>query len=126
MVERADSASLREESWLRRSEWRWRTSERSCFSRRRIPSWSFSAVEAAEPEDRAAEEKRVESKEGERKAEKVGSDAKASRGEAPPAVTVAVVGVERFWRGEAGAADDLWIAAGDAMLSLPASGFFLF
>lgn len=46
-----------------------------------MPSWSFSAVEAAEPADRAAEEKRVESKEWERKAEKVGSEAKASRGE---------------------------------------------
>lgn len=78
-----------------------------------MPSWSFSAVEAAEPADRAAEEKRVESKEWERKAEKVGSEAKASRGEAPPVAVVGVeatVGVESFWRGEGGVGEAFWIA----------------
>ena len=72
-------------------------------------------MEAAEPADRAAEEKRVESKEGERKAEKVRSEAKASRGEAPP---VAVVGVESFWRGEGdatGVGEDFWIEGDAAM-----------
>lgn len=52
--------------------------------------WSFSAVEAGEPEDRAAEENEVEEKEGERKAEKMGSDAKESRAEDVGVVAVAV------------------------------------
>lgn len=38
-------------------------------------------MEAAEPEERAEEEKRVESNSGERKREKVGSEEKVSRGE---------------------------------------------
>lgn len=90
MVEREESASLTEESLERRSWWRERTSERSCFSRRRIPSWRFSARAAEEPEERAAEEKRVESKSGERNAEKMGSEGKESSGEGGE---VAVVGV---------------------------------
>lgn len=79
-TERADSASRREDNWERRSSWRLRTSDLSCFSRRRIPSWSFSAVDAAEPVERAWEEKRTESKSGERKREKTGSEAKELRG----------------------------------------------
>lgn len=80
-------------------------------------AWSsFSAVEAGEPEERAAEEKEVEEKEGERNAEKMGSEAKESRGDVvvPAAEAVTEVGgeagvegvwgffkVERRWRGEA-------------------------
>lgn len=57
--------------------------------------WSFSAVEAGEPEVRAAEEKSVEEKEEERKTEKMGSEANVSRGDAVAVVGVAVeVGVE--------------------------------
>lgn len=57
--------------------------------------WSCSAVEAGEPEESAAEEKEVEEKLGERKAEKMGSEAKESRGEvvAPPPAVAEVGGV---------------------------------
>lgn len=88
--------------------------------------WSFSAVDAGEPEDRAAEENDVEEKDGERKAEKMGSLAKVSRAEeavVAPAVAgvdapvAEVLKVERRWRGEDGEEDrgDLCSAAGDAM-----------
>ncbi|KAK1439190.1 hypothetical protein QVD17_05006 [Tagetes erecta] len=72
------SASLTEESCDRRSSCRDRTSERSCFSRRRMPSWIFSARAATVPEESASEEKRVESKSEERNLEKIGSDANES------------------------------------------------
>lgn len=96
--------------------------------------WSFSAVDAGEPEERAADEKELEEKEGERKAEKTGSEAKESKGD----VVVVVLAewgelkVERRWIGEAATAaetvaeeeerGDLWdwngdggAAAGDAI-----------
>lgn len=87
---------------------------------------SFSAVEAGEPDDSAAEEKDVEEKEGERKAEKIASLAKVSRAEEAVVVPAAagadapvagVLKVERRWRGEVGEEDrgDLWRAAGDAI-----------
>lgn len=47
---------------------------------------NFSAVEAGEPEESAAEEKELEEKEGERKAEKTGSEAKESKGDVVVAV----------------------------------------
>lgn len=51
-------------------------------------------MEAAEPEDRAEEEKRVESKSGERKRENMGSEKKVSRNEVEGGGgEVAVVGV---------------------------------
>ncbi|KAI3720500.1 hypothetical protein L2E82_31487 [Cichorium intybus] len=58
-----------------------RTSERSCFSRRRMPSWIFSAREATVPEESASEENRVESKSEERNLEEIGSEAKESKGD---------------------------------------------
>lgn len=154
-VESAEVAWWREESWARRSEWRERTSERSWLSRRRMAWWSFSAVEAGEPEERAAEEKEVEEKEGERKAEKTGSEAKESRAEVVVvvevvegevgvvAVAVAEEGflkVERRWRGDAveergdladdGAAGDAIVVGGVVSLSLwlrrERSWFYLF
>lgn len=54
--------------------------------------WSFSAVEAGEPEERAAEEKEVEEKSEERKAEKIGSFAKDSNGDDVVAVAVEALG----------------------------------
>lgn len=57
------------------------TSLRSCESRRRIAWWRRSAVEAGDPEARAAEENDAEEKEGERKGERIGSVAKESSGE---------------------------------------------
>lgn len=87
-----------------------------------MPCWSFSAVEAAEPEESAEEEKRVESKSDERKREKIGSDEKVSRGEkeageggggVAAAVAEEVEGVEGFlkveslWSGEEEGREDL-------------------
>ncbi|KAL6964749.1 hypothetical protein U1Q18_035806 [Sarracenia purpurea var. burkii] len=105
-----------------------RTSERSCFSRSRMPYWSFSARATTEPEERAREEKRAESKSWERKAEKIGSEAKESSGDddengvlvgvaedggvAVADVEVAVLSlkVERRCRGEeVEVTGDLWI-----------------
>lgn len=51
------------------------------MSRRRSPSWSFSIREAAEPEERAEEENWVGLKSGERKADKIGSEEKVSKGD---------------------------------------------
>jgi hypothetical protein len=108
-VERESSASLMDESWWKRWGWRERTSERSWDSRRRIAWWRCSAVEAGEPEERAAEEKEVEEKEGERNGERNGSLEKESRGEAEEVAVVedgggeeaeGVLKVERRWRGE--------------------------
>jgi hypothetical protein len=65
----------------RRWGWRESTSDRRWRFKRRIDSWRDSARAAAEPEERAWEEKAAESKEEERKAEKTGSDAKVSNGE---------------------------------------------
>lgn len=90
-VERACSAWFKEESWLRRSVWRESTSERSWFSKRRMAWWRRSAVEAGDPEESAAEEKEVEEKDGERKAERIGSLANASNGEDEFAVDAVVV-----------------------------------
>jgi hypothetical protein len=123
-VERASSAWWRDESWERRSSWRESTSWRSWESRRRMAAWSFSAVEAGEPEERAAEEKEVVEKEAERKAERMGSEARDSR--ADVAVVVGLLRVERSWRGE----EDFWSGdAGDAILRVVfgfrnAFGFF--
>lgn len=128
--ERERSADWREESWERRWWWRERTSERSWDSRRRMAEWSFSAVEAGEPEERAAEEKVVEEKDGERKGEKIGSSAKASRGDdddgaaAPAEAAAEGVGdlkVERRWRGEDGDGEEDRgdrSAAGEAIFAL--------
>ena len=85
--------------------------------------WSFSAVEAGEPEESAAEEKEVEEKSGERKAEKIGSNEKESRGDIEAAIVAVVVAaeadlkVERRWRGEEdGGSGDLCNGiAGDAI-----------
>lgn len=62
-----------------------------------------SARAAAEPELRALEEKRTESNSGERKAEKMGSEAKASRGEG---------------EGEA-SAEEAAVSAGEGLLKVP-------
>lgn len=127
---------MREESWLRRSWWRERTSWRSWVSRRRRPSWSFSIREAAEPEDRTAEENWAGLKSGERKAEKIGSVVKVSRADGVGgrraevgkvvrmelAFPVAVVGVvvavdgeflkvERRWSGDLGIVGEAMIYA---------------
>lgn len=93
-----------------------------------MPSWSFSAREAAEPEERAAEEKRAESKSEEKKTEKIGSEERESSGDdengmedggdvmvpaAEVGVAVVVVlslKVERRWRGEEEGIGDLGIA----------------
>ncbi|KAI7981206.1 hypothetical protein LOK49_Contig58G00006 [Camellia lanceoleosa] len=93
-----------------------------------MPSWSFSAREAAEPEERAAEEKRVESKSEEKKTEKIGSEERESSGDdengmedggdvmvpaAEVGVAVLVVlslKVERRWRGAEEGIGDLGIA----------------
>jgi hypothetical protein len=78
-----------------------------------MAAWSFSAVEAGEPEERAAEEKDVVEKEAERKAERMGSEAMDSR--ADVAVVVGLLRVERSWRGE----EDFWSGdAGDAISCL--------
>lgn len=94
-----------------------------------MPSWSFSTVEAGEPEERAEEENLVESKSGERNAEKMGSEEKESRGDEDGdddsgEREVGVVGVvlvvlrslkvERRWSGEEAVVvvvgiADLWI-----------------
>lgn len=91
-----------------------------------MAEWSFSAVEAGEPEERAAEEKVVEEKDGERKGEKIGSSAKASRGDddgaaAAPAGGVGDLKVERRWRGEDGDGEEDRgdrSAAGEAIFAL--------
>lgn len=120
------SADWREESWERRWWWRERTSDRSWDSRRRMAEWSFSAVEAGEPEERAAEEKVAEEKDGERKGERIRSSAKESRGEDDDDTAAGGVGdfkvEERRLRGEDGDGEgdrgDLWRAAGEAIFSL--------
>lgn len=120
------SAWRRDERWERRSEWRESTSERRWRSRVWIASWSVSARDAAELEVKAAEEKREDEKDGERKAENIGSDANASSGEEDEedeevgavvddfvAVVLAVdfdVKEDRRWRG-----DDGGTTPGDAM-----------
>lgn len=106
-------------------------------------------MEAGEPEERAAEEKEVEEKFGERKAENIGSEAKESRGDwavelvdvdvvvvvvegEPPAV--GDLKVERRCRGEEedGGEDDesgdLWSVNGcDAIFAYSSSkGIFWF
>lgn len=123
--EREDWAWEREERVERRWEWRERTSDRMWLPRRRMPCWSFSAREAEEPAASVWEENREEEKEGERKVEKMGSEAKESRteeedenavvcreggeeemvGVAAAAVVMVELGdlslkVERRWRGE--------------------------
>ncbi|KAF2302217.1 hypothetical protein GH714_033760 [Hevea brasiliensis] len=110
-VERACSACLRDDNWLRSSVWRDKTSVRSWDSRRRMAWWRCSAVEAGEPEERAAEEKEVEEKDEERKGERIGSLAKESKGEAAAEDGAVVEGreeeeeeffrVERRCRGDA-------------------------
>lgn len=79
-------------------------------------------MEAGEPEERAAEEKVVEEKEGERKGERIGSLEKESKGDVVVVVVVVVIErggggedvgflkVERRWSG------DLCSAAGDAII----------
>lgn len=93
-----------------------------------MAEWSFSAVEAGEPEERAAEEKVVEEKDGERKGERIGSSAKESSGDDDDTAAEAAGGVgdlkveERRLRGEDGDGEgdrgDLWRAAGEAIFSL--------
>lgn len=51
-------------------------------------------MEAGEPEERAAEEKEVEEKDGDRKGERIGSLAKESNGEAAEADEAVVGGRE--------------------------------
>lgn len=109
------SAWRRDERWDRRSEWRESTSERRCRSRVWIASWRVSARDAAELEVKAAEEKREDEKDGERKAENIGSDANASSGEEVEEVDAVVddfvavtfpedfdVKEDRRWRGDDG------------------------
>lgn len=81
--------------------------------------WSFSAVEAGEPDERAAAEKEVEENEGERNAEKMGSEARESSAEDAVVAVVAVVGflkVERRWIGEAAEDTGDLAAAGEAIV----------
>lgn len=68
-----------------------------------MASWRDSARAAAEPELRALEEKRTESNSGERKAEKMGSEAKASRGEGE----------------EEASAEEAAVSAGEGLLKVP-------
>jgi hypothetical protein len=75
-------AQRRDRRWERRSGWRQSTSERRCLRRRRMPSCSCSAREAARPVESAAEENSDGENDGERKAQRTGSEAKASSGEA--------------------------------------------
>lgn len=88
-------------------------------------------MEAAEPEERAAEEKRVEEKSGERKRENIGSVEKEERGSLMADVedeSVLSLKVESFWRGEEEEEEDGggrgrgsgegWIVAGDAIVGL--------
>lgn len=76
--------------------------------------WSFSAVEAGEPEESAAAEKVVEEKEGERKEEKMGSVERESSAE-EAVVVGGCLKVERRWSGVATVdAGDL-AAAGEAI-----------
>lgn len=70
-------------------------------------------MEAGDPEESAAEEKEVEEKEGERKAERIGSLANASKGDELVVVVVVadvvIAGLfklERRWRGEVSAAGE--------------------
>lgn len=49
-------------------------------------------MEAGEPEESAAEENEADEKSGERKAEKIGSEAKESRGDDAAVVVVVVEG----------------------------------
>lgn len=90
-----------------------------------MEEWSFSAVEAGEPEERAADEKEVVEKEGERNAERMGSEAMESSAVAAAAEGEEVIGllkVERRWRGE----EDLWSGdAGEAIFEL-AKWFYRF
>lgn len=63
-------------------------------------------MEAGEPEERAAEENEVVEKDGERKAERMGSEAMESSADVAVAMLVVLVEkvglvkVERRWRGE--------------------------
>lgn len=89
-------------------------------------------MEAAEPEDRAWEEKWVEEKSGERKREKIGSVEKLARGLVVVVLVVAVesredglwslsLKVESLWSGDeddGGEREDLWIAAEEAIVVL--------
>lgn len=92
--------------------------------------WSFSAVDAGEPEERAAAEKEVEENDGERNAEKMGSEARESSADEAVAeevgvVVVVVVGflkVERRCIGEAAEDTGDLAAAGEAI----AVSFFFF
>lgn len=90
-----------------------------------MAEWSFSAVEAGEPEERAAEEKVVEEKDGERKGDRIWSSAKESRGDDDDTAAGGVGDFkveERRLRGEDGDGEgdrgDLWRAAGEAIFSL--------
>lgn len=73
-------------------------------------------MEAGEPEERAAEEKEVVEKAGERNAERTGSDAMESSADVAVVVVVELLKVERRWRGEGdlGRGD-----AGEAILCEP-------
>lgn len=80
-------------------------------------------MEAGEPEERAAEENEVEENEGDRKAEKMGSEARESRAEDVGLVTLTApvegfLKVERRWIGDAVADTGDLAAAGDAIAIL--------
>ncbi|MFS8016813.1 hypothetical protein Hanom_Chr15g01372961 [Helianthus anomalus] len=114
-----ESASLMEDNCARRSSWRLRTSDRSCFSRRRMTSWIFSARAAAVPEESASEKNCVELKSDERNLEKIGSDAKESKRDKEEDVPidddgVAVVKVVRSLKVDTRCMDVRW-TAGDAI-----------
>lgn len=86
-------------------------------------------MEAGEPEERAAEENEVEEKDGERKAEKMGSEASESSAEDVGVAALAVEGgflkVESRWIGEALAETGDLAAAGDAIVIFDSLGYLV-
>lgn len=104
---REEEASWREERDRRRSWCRERTRERRWWWRRWMPSWSFSAWEAAEPEERADEENLEEEKSGDKNGEKMGSLENESRGDKLGVVGLLSLNVDSRWRGDGEEIGDL-------------------